>query len=669
VLSLFETYMHGRPRVSAPRTFDGYAHGDTTRPLGAEKNGLARIESTVGGRFQRLCPDVADAKPEQARLAIDTAMAALQSHLRETGHGGYAFITTAAPDGSSHTWAAINQNGTILFLDPQTGKLAEGTPLYAHSGISGLHSVTSVDALVVDGRGQIAPLPSGEAGYESSQNTLEPTGSEVGAGGVIDPAIRAAIAGARREEERLLTTLRPALRAALDASIVEAERTAEQVFGHLHEVVESYAGPHAANRPRIVGAEHRVKKPASLARAVRAKLAFDEADAVEVFAAIKDRVRFSVEVHEETYGSTVKSLLDGLRDRGYRTGGIVNFWRGDGRHNGLNVTLVNDDGFLVELQFPTPLSWSVGKGTHGLYEVTRLSKAEPTARVRAFLHILRINKLNDMASHQPSELEPSTWAAPIDTTFAEWINAEPEVWSEYRMALDEDGVLFADVLDEFGLTRDDLLGAHRSKDGDDQLSIQLSSRPQVGRVGDDHQPDRLPGRAEEAAPGRAVGRPREGVDFGTVAGGPDAVRQREPGQGPGDRPSHGGAGGDGSAPVGTPDGGRPDGTHRPGRSDGLGLRPPANVAGPADDDPDLSRQTAERLLSTLAREPQATVAEVDGRDAGLTIDAAVRALRRAVATLRRRHAELPDEVRMTVLTGDGSAVTWQASTGVISVSV
>ncbi|MDM4777768.1 hypothetical protein QTS76_00255, partial [Micromonospora sp. b486] len=32
--SLFETWVHGRPRVAAPRTFDGYLHGDVNRPVG-----------------------------------------------------------------------------------------------------------------------------------------------------------------------------------------------------------------------------------------------------------------------------------------------------------------------------------------------------------------------------------------------------------------------------------------------------------------------------------------------------------------------------------------------------------------------------------------------------------------------------------------------------------
>ena len=53
-LSLFETWVHGRPRVSAPRTFDGYLDGDIRRPIRGEAGGPGRVEDVTGGRFQQL---------------------------------------------------------------------------------------------------------------------------------------------------------------------------------------------------------------------------------------------------------------------------------------------------------------------------------------------------------------------------------------------------------------------------------------------------------------------------------------------------------------------------------------------------------------------------------------------------------------------------------------
>ena len=181
VLSLFETYVHGRPRVSAPRAFDSYAEGDPTRPLGAEDHGLARIEQTVGGEFQGLCPYVGGLSPEQAKQAVDAAMTNLHNHLYNAGHGSFAFIVTDSEEGTAHAWAAVNQGGTILFLDPQTARLSEDKPLYTHAGQKNPGNVVSMDAAVTDGQGRSSPLPYHHAGLWS-HSSPEPPGD----GGGLD---------------------------------------------------------------------------------------------------------------------------------------------------------------------------------------------------------------------------------------------------------------------------------------------------------------------------------------------------------------------------------------------------------------------------------------------------------------------------------------------------
>jgi hypothetical protein len=71
----------------------------------------------------------------------------------------------------------------------------------------------------------------------------------------------------------------------------------------------------------------------------------------------------------------------------------------------------------------------------------------------------------------------------------------------------------------------------------------------------------------------------------------------------------------------------------------------------------------------FSRGPAITAAIADGRGAGLTIDAAVRGIRQALATLRQTSPELSPGLRLTVLTADGTSVTWRADTEVINVSV
>jgi Papain fold toxin 1, glutamine deamidase len=151
VLALFETYQRGRPRVAGARTFDGYAHGAPERPIGGEWAGVRRIQRAARSEFQNLCPFVGGASPEQASSAVDAAFRNLANHLHNSGHGAFAFILTDFAPGGCHAWAAVNQDATILFLDPQLGLVSPEEPLY--------RDVVSMDALVVDGAGDPAPLP------------------------------------------------------------------------------------------------------------------------------------------------------------------------------------------------------------------------------------------------------------------------------------------------------------------------------------------------------------------------------------------------------------------------------------------------------------------------------------------------------------------------------
>ncbi|WP_222949335.1 toxin glutamine deamidase domain-containing protein [Micromonospora chalcea] len=157
-LSLFETWVHGRPRVAAPRTFDGYLGGDVLRPVGGEADGPLRVEQTTGGRFQNLCPvDRPGITGPQRQWLVDRGYRDLYAQLASGGHGSYAFLITSFEGGGSHAWVALNQNGTVLFLDPQSGAVAD-RPLYHHSGRPFEGNVVGVDALVLGPDGRPMPL-------------------------------------------------------------------------------------------------------------------------------------------------------------------------------------------------------------------------------------------------------------------------------------------------------------------------------------------------------------------------------------------------------------------------------------------------------------------------------------------------------------------------------
>ncbi|MET8089026.1 toxin glutamine deamidase domain-containing protein [Micromonospora sp. NPDC005220] len=150
-LSLFETWVHGRPRVSAPRTFDGYLDGDIRRPIRGEAGGPGRVEDVTGGRFQQLLAPAPDHRmdPAQAWQSADRGYRNLHDQLLLGGHGSYSFLVTEWAHGGSHAWVALNQYGTVLYVDPQNG-LVRDRPLYP--------DVVGIDALVLSGDGRPMPL-------------------------------------------------------------------------------------------------------------------------------------------------------------------------------------------------------------------------------------------------------------------------------------------------------------------------------------------------------------------------------------------------------------------------------------------------------------------------------------------------------------------------------
>jgi hypothetical protein len=596
VLSLYETVLHGRPRVSAPRTFDSYANGDPTRPLGPERGGLSRIEMTAESQFQGLCPFVGGQDPAEAKRAVDQAMTNLHNQLHNAGHGSFAFIVTDAEGGNAHAWAAMNRNGTILYLDPQNGQISEDVPLYSHTGQAYDGNVVSMDALVVDGLGNPAPLPFHEAGLWSGRS-LEPTGAESfdgpaestssdpaasdpDASDVADPAdalVEAEETEAQAAEREILESLRPEDRAKLEASMDRSRTVADRALTELRDIAATLGKVDREDQPKVVDEKHRVKELTSLARKFAEKFQLEQVTADDFLAQAKDRVRFSVQVPEADYGRTVRSVLDSLVDRGYTVAGQASFWSGAGRHNGLNVNLVDAEGFRIEVQFPTEFSRTIGKETHHLYEIVRLMDETPTARVEAFLDILAVNKADDISAHLPTDLDALGKVRTIDTTFVAWTEQEPAVWANYLSIQGESAVPFISVLEQRGLDLGDFPGISRLDITSDQLGVQLSGGPKGG--GSDHgdESHRVSGAAGRPIQGGDLEPPAGGVDLRSGAGGSVPVRHRVPGPVTDHRPEDGGTPGSGSPEDGAPKRGDSAADSRRGAAAGPEVRPPALI--------------------------------------------------------------------------------------------
>ncbi|GLI00055.1 toxin glutamine deamidase domain-containing protein [Phytohabitans aurantiacus] len=177
VAALFDTFVHGRPTVAAPRTFDGYSNGNAHLPFAGEHGGPGRMEDLTGGRYQSVVNNVAGQHPTQALPRVDAGFDAISQQLLAGGHGSFASIITGWRGGGSHAWAAVNFQGTVHFIDPQAGTVvtAVDTPhgtqfVDADTGqvvqnpIHSRNQITAMDALVVDGNARPMPFADRPAG-------------------------------------------------------------------------------------------------------------------------------------------------------------------------------------------------------------------------------------------------------------------------------------------------------------------------------------------------------------------------------------------------------------------------------------------------------------------------------------------------------------------------
>ncbi|MFG1996606.1 toxin glutamine deamidase domain-containing protein [Actinoplanes sp. NPDC048988] len=458
VLSLFDTYIHGRPRVAAPRTFDTYAHGDPTRPLGGELTGVDRIRQATGGDFQSLCPNVGRTPAAEAKQAMDLAFTNLSNHLLNTGHGAFAFLITDLEAGGCHSWSAINHNGTVLFLDPQIGKLSETHPFYHHAGTPAPTNITSMDALVVTANGTPSPLPH----HGPGQWSTTPTGTDSPLPNESPEAIA---------EREAFESLPLAERTTLNDSYGRSLAIADRVLDDISRVVAALPSIADGHGPRIVDEQHRAKTSHSLARAFLQHAPVFDTTLDEFISQQKDLVRFSIEVPPAGYGRTVADVLHALGAAGYSVKKILSFWGdGVGRHNGLNVSVTDPSGHLLEIQFPTPLSRAVGKDTHKLYSRVRNDQFSPAERVEALLEILSINLERGLPQNQPADLDVLNRISPVvrkSTGLASWIASNQGTWRAYVGMLEANDDSLDQVLARHNLRYSDVMNPY-PRSGTDQ---------------------------------------------------------------------------------------------------------------------------------------------------------------------------------------------------------
>jgi hypothetical protein len=162
MVSFWQTW-RGTPRVSAPRTFDGYQGTNPLAITRGEEHGMTRAQTVSGGQWQSFMPSPAQRASlpaAQTQQFADWGYRSVTSQLRSLGHGSAMFIVTEWQGGSSHAWIAINQGGEILYVDPQSGQVSTEAPLYPHNGNpNNGNNPVAIHGIPIDPNGVAQPAP------------------------------------------------------------------------------------------------------------------------------------------------------------------------------------------------------------------------------------------------------------------------------------------------------------------------------------------------------------------------------------------------------------------------------------------------------------------------------------------------------------------------------
>ncbi|MEO3780319.1 toxin glutamine deamidase domain-containing protein [Micromonospora sp. B11E3] len=500
-LSLYETWVHGRPRVSAPRTFDSYAEGDITRPLGGEIGGPGRVEAVTGGRFQQLAKYAPARSPGDTCKAVNRGFGTIEAQLRAGGHGSYAFLVTAYEGGGSHAWVALNQNGSVLYLDPQSGSVSD-MPLYTHNGWTARHNVTDIDALCLGPDGRPMPVPGAPPGqFSQFEDFVEPEPAPEDRGrewqpGPDDPSDeelyvnRVYLLGeptlapslaepAGLPEDSLYpsesgpvvdaqTQLAPHERQVLTDVYDKAQREADAVQARLQLIGRRVTAALSLDRPiQLRDVEFRIKSLESLSRKFLDEAGFVGMPVEEFAGVVNDVLRFSFAMPGPgSYRQALEWILNELALSGFDVpdSSCKNFWRSGNRFYGFNCTVRSPSGQLFELQMHTDASREAWRRTHAVYEILRLRAESAQRRVTAYLKMLSVNRECGMPEAVPEGLSLRFPAK--DSTFAKWIAENRDLWREYLDWLEREGKTFSAVTSSLGLTSRDFPIS-------DQLEIRL----------------------------------------------------------------------------------------------------------------------------------------------------------------------------------------------------
>lgn len=172
--------------------------------------------------------------------------------------------------------------------------------------------------------------------------------------------------------------LTPEQNEAADRFLANARRAEPQITRDVISIAEDVGGS------RMRALESRLKDEDSFKRKLAGQLSDADLQSSpdNALAKMKDSVRYTMELPENSYADGVDKAVQELQRRGYENVTWKNSWGGEG-YQGLNSTWRDpQSGQVFELQFHTRESFEAKTATHELYEKQRLPDTSPEEHAR-----------------------------------------------------------------------------------------------------------------------------------------------------------------------------------------------------------------------------------------------------------------------------------------------
>jgi hypothetical protein len=166
----------------------------------------------------------------------------------------------------------------------------------------------------------------------------------------------------------------------LPAASVPAKAIGTQAAAAEPAVTKNVTGATAEAGGEMIGLEHRLKTPESLARKIATEMEEDHISAEEAAARISDAVRYTSSFPPNKLVAGTQKILAKMQSEGNVIVKLKNTWLDPkATYKGINAQVRAPDGQMFEMQFHTPESfWAKDAGTHKIFEAMRkLPKDSP----------------------------------------------------------------------------------------------------------------------------------------------------------------------------------------------------------------------------------------------------------------------------------------------------